>query len=77
MIIWAIACLIVGYGLDLAGITPIIKRIATSSFTLGIFGLVFTRDWFFVIGGSIYVTIKNTLLFYYYRDEFPVHLFIL
>jgi predicted acyltransferase len=31
---WGLVALIVGYGLDLAGITPIIKRIATSSFTL-------------------------------------------
>jgi len=34
----AINCLIVGYGLDIAGITPIIKRIATSSFTLASLG---------------------------------------
>jgi predicted acyltransferase len=31
---WGLLVLIIGYGLDLAGITPIIKRIATSSFTL-------------------------------------------
>jgi len=31
---WGIVCLLLGYGLDVAGITPIIKRIATSSFTL-------------------------------------------
>lgn len=35
---WALACLVVGYGIDLAGITPIIKRIATSSFTLASLG---------------------------------------
>ena len=35
LIAWtAIAALILGYGLDLLSITPIIKRIATSSFTL-------------------------------------------
>jgi len=34
MIIWGIGCIILGYGLDIAGITPIIKRIATSSFTI-------------------------------------------
>jgi predicted acyltransferase len=33
-----VAALIAGYGLDLAGITPIIKRIATSSFTLASLG---------------------------------------
>jgi predicted acyltransferase len=38
LIVWAIVCLILGYGLDLAGITPIIKRIATSSFTLASLG---------------------------------------
>jgi predicted acyltransferase len=31
---WGLVALFIGYGLDLAGITPIIKRIATSSFTL-------------------------------------------
>jgi predicted acyltransferase len=31
---WALVCLMLGYTLDLTGITPIIKRIATSSFTL-------------------------------------------
>jgi predicted acyltransferase len=34
LLLWGLACLIVGYGLDIAGITPIIKRIATSSFTI-------------------------------------------
>jgi len=38
LITWGIICLIVGYGLDLAGITPIIKRIATSAFTLASLG---------------------------------------
>ncbi len=38
MILWGIACLIAGYGLDIAGLTPIIKRIATSSFTLASLG---------------------------------------
>jgi predicted acyltransferase len=34
LLLAAFLCLLVGYGLDLSGITPIIKRIATSSFTL-------------------------------------------
>jgi predicted acyltransferase len=38
MLMWAVICLIVGFGLDYAGITPIIKRIATSSFTLASLG---------------------------------------
>ena len=33
-IIWGITLLVVGYALDFANITPIVKRIATSSFTL-------------------------------------------
>ena len=31
---WGVAMLILGYGIDSLGITPIIKRIATSSFTI-------------------------------------------
>jgi predicted acyltransferase len=38
MVIAGIACLALGYGLDIAGITPIIKRIATSSFTIASLG---------------------------------------
>ena len=38
LLIWAVICLILGFGLDMAGITPIIKRIATSSFTLASLG---------------------------------------
>ena len=34
IIIFGILALLAGYGLDIAGITPIIKRIATTSFTL-------------------------------------------
>jgi len=32
LFIWGLAALVIGYGLDLAHITPIIKKIATSSF---------------------------------------------
>jgi predicted acyltransferase len=38
LLIWAFVCLVTGYGLDFAGVTPIIKRIATSSFTLASLG---------------------------------------
>jgi predicted acyltransferase len=38
LLIWGLGCLIVGFGLDYAGITPIIKRIATSSFTIASLG---------------------------------------
>jgi len=34
LLFWGVMCLIVGYGLDGLGITPIIKRIATTSFTI-------------------------------------------
>ena len=40
MLIGAVVCLVVGYALDLGNITPIIKRIATSSFTLVSLGWV-------------------------------------
>ena len=50
MILWGIISLVAGYGLDMAGITPIIKRIATSSFTLAslgwcLLGLAFCYWW--------------------------------
>lgn len=38
-IVWAgMVSLVIGYGLDMVGLTPIIKRIATSSFTLASLG---------------------------------------
>jgi predicted acyltransferase len=39
-IIWGVAILILGFSLDLLHITPIVKRIATSSFTLTSGGIV-------------------------------------
>ena len=38
LITWALLCFVVGYGLDRLQLTPIIKRIATSSFTLASLG---------------------------------------
>jgi len=38
LLIWGLLCLVVGFGLDYGGITPIIKRIATSSFTIASLG---------------------------------------
>ncbi|MEO7767603.1 MAG: DUF5009 domain-containing protein, partial [Ferruginibacter sp.] len=38
LLIAGLCCLVIGFGLDLAGITPIIKRIATSSFTIASLG---------------------------------------
>lgn len=50
MLLWGIIVLVIGYGLDIAAITPIIKRIATSSFTLAslgwcLFGLALCYWW--------------------------------
>jgi predicted acyltransferase len=38
LLVGGLACIVVGYGLDRTGITPIIKRIATSSFVLASLG---------------------------------------
>ena len=46
LLLWGVVCLIVGFGLDYGGITPIIKRIATSSFTLASLGWCL---WFLAI----------------------------
>jgi predicted acyltransferase len=50
LLIWGLVCVIIGYGLDWTGITPIIKRIATSSFVLASLGwclwfLAFSYWW--------------------------------
>lgn len=50
LLLWAVICLVIGFGLDFLHITPIIKRIATSSFTLaslgwGLLGLTFCYWW--------------------------------
>lgn len=38
LLIWSVICLTTGFAMDAAGITPIIKRIATSSFVLASLG---------------------------------------
>jgi len=38
LIIWGLICLVAGFALDMLHITPIIKRIATSSFTIASLG---------------------------------------
>jgi predicted acyltransferase len=38
LVIWSFIALIIGFGLDITSITPIIKRIATSAFTLASLG---------------------------------------
>jgi predicted acyltransferase len=47
MLIWAVICLIAGYGLNYAHITPIIKRIATILVYPGFARVVFT--WFIIL----------------------------
>lgn len=51
LILWGMATLILGYVLDMANITPIIKRIATTSFTLASLG------WCLLILVAFYYTI--------------------
>ena len=65
----AAACLAIGYFLDLADITPIIKRIATSSFTLVSLGWLPAGRFFFT-GGSICRIIESMSCFCHPRDEF-------
>jgi len=60
MVLWGIACLIIGYALDISGIDPIIKRIATSSFvivSLGyvLLGLAFCYWWIDIRGHKKYL----------------------
>lgn len=55
LLIWGAISLIVGFGLDVAGITPIIKRIATSSFTLASLGWCL----FFLAASYWWIDIRN------------------
>jgi len=55
ILIWAVICLVTGFTLDYAHITPIIKRIATSSFTLAslgwcLLGLALCYWWIDILG---------------------------
>ncbi|WP_225975481.1 acyltransferase family protein [Panacibacter ginsenosidivorans] len=60
MLLWAIIVLVVGFGLDWLHITPIIKRIATTSFTLAslgwcLIGLAFCYWWIDILNHKKYV----------------------
>ena len=60
MLAWAGICLVVGFGFDMAHITPIIKRIATSSFTLAslgwcLLGLAFCYWWIDILNHRKYL----------------------
>lgn len=61
ILVWAIVCLALGYMLDFTGITPIINRIATSSFTLVslgyvLFGLAFCYWWIDILQHKKYLS---------------------
>jgi predicted acyltransferase len=60
LLICGLICFVIGYGLDAAHITPIIKRIATSSFTLAslgwcLFGLAFCYWWIDILDHKKYL----------------------
>ncbi len=78
MILWGFICLAVGYGLDFAGITPVIKRIATSSFTLAslgwcLLGLAFCYWWIDILNHKNYLKLftivgMNSLFIYLFFE---------
>lgn len=78
MVLWGIACLVMGFGLDIAGVTPIIKRIATSSFTLVslgwcLLGLVLCYWWIDILDHRKYLTFftiigMNSLFIYLFFE---------
>lgn len=82
LVLWAGICLIVGYGLDIVHVTPIIKRIATSSFTLAslgwcLLGLAFCYWWIDVLDHKKYlkffVIVGMNSLFIYLFFEIVGH----
>jgi predicted acyltransferase len=55
LLLWGVSVLVIGFALDITGITPIIKRIATTSFTLAslgwcLFGLAACYWWIDIRG---------------------------
>lgn len=82
IIILAIVTLIVGYGLDITGVTPIIKRIATSSFTLVsggwcLLALAFLYFWIDVLNHKkflrFFTIVGMNSIFIYLFFEIVVH----
>ncbi len=82
LLLWALVCLVLGYGLDYTGITPIIKRIATSSFTLAslgwcLLGLSFCYWWIDILGHRKYLKFFTIVgmnsLFIYLFFEIVAH----
>jgi predicted acyltransferase len=81
LIVFGLLALLAGYGLDLAGITPIIKRIATTSFTLVSGGwciliLAFLYYWIDVLGHKrflkFFTIVGMNSIFIYLFFEFVV-----
>lgn len=85
LLIWGVVCLVLGFGLDLAGITPIIKRIATSSFTLAslgwcLLGLAFCFWWIDIKNHKKYLTFflvvgMNSIFIYLFFEIVGSHWF--
>ena len=82
IIILAILTLIAGYGLDFSGVTPIIKRIATSSFTLAsggwcLLALAFLYFWIDVLNHKkflrFFTIVGMNSIFIYLFFEIVVH----
>ena len=82
MLIWGIVVLIIGFGLDFSGITPIIKRIATSSFTLAslgwcLSGLAFCYWWIDILNHrkhlSFFTIVGMNSIFIYLFFEIVGH----
>ncbi len=82
IVVLGLVALLAGYGLDLAGITPVIKRIATSSFTLVTGGwcllaLAFLYFWIDVLGHkrflSFFTIVGMNSIFIYLFFEIVVH----
>ena len=60
LLLWGIVCFIIGFGLDMAGIVPIIKHIATTSFALAslgfcLWGLAFCYWWIDMLNHKKYL----------------------
>jgi predicted acyltransferase len=82
LFLWGLLCLVLGYGLDILGITPIIKRIATTSFTLASLGwclwmLGACYQWIDVLGHrkrlKFFVVVGMNSLFLYLFFEIVGH----
>jgi predicted acyltransferase len=78
MIIAGVSGLIIGYGLDFAGVTPIIKRIATASFVFASGGWAFLAlglsYWLidvknYVNGTKMFIIVGMNSLFIYLFDQ--------